>query len=358
MKPHITTEKDITKFIANKNSSVKEVLKVIDKNKQGVAFIVDSSLKLLGTITDGDVRRFILKGGDVNVNCEKVMNTSYHFVTRENLEDIDQIILDYGIRHIPLLKKGKLLERIFISDVTNDSDVIAVIMAGGEGKRLKEVTGGTPKPLIKIKDKTIIEECLLNLKKYHIKQVYLSLNYKADFIKNYFKNESKLGMDLKYITEQKKLGTAGALSLLPKDLQFDTVLVINADILTSTNIESLIRYHKEHHLLMSIAAKEYTVDIPFGVFDVNNGYLTGLQEKPLQKFLCNAGIYVLDKEVLKYIQKNINFDMTDLIKKLIQKSLPIGVFPLFEYWIDIGNLNDYSRAKKEYDTMFRRTNYE
>lgn len=358
MKPNIIKPDDIKKYKVHDDVSIKKVLRKIDKNKQGVAFVVDDNDALLGTITDGDVRRYILKGGDLDVDCAIVMNKSYASVESFNNDEIIHLMAEHGIKHVPLLTGKKKLEKIFKAEEINDSNVVAVIMAGGEGKRLKEVTGDTPKPLTKIKEKTMIEENLANLKEYNIDQVYLTLNYRAEDFKNRFKDGSDFGIDLKYIVEDKKLGTAGALSLLPKDLHADTILVMNADVLTSTNFNSLINYYNEHHLLMCIAAKEYTLDVPFGIFEVNNGYLTGIKEKPTQKFLCNAGIYVLNKEVLKYIPKGKYFDMTDLIKTLVSKSLPIGAFPLIEYWIDIGNINDFNTAKKEYDTVFKRKNYE
>ena len=349
---------DIKKYIVYNKSSVMDVLKAIDQNKEGIAFVVDDNLTLLGTISDGDIRRFILKGGDISLNCEEIMNPSYIYVEEYNYDEIKRLMAEYKIRHIPLLKDEKVLDKVCVSENSYAFNVIAVIMAGGEGKRLKTLTGDIPKPMVKIKEKTILEEIITNLESHNIKQIYLALNYKADVIKEYLKDGSEFGVDLKYIVESKKLGTAGALSLLHKDVFADAILVLNADVLTAINFESLIRYYKEHHLLMCIATKEYTVDIPFGVFDVTNGYLVGIKEKPSQKFFCNAGIYVLNREVLKFIPRDKKFDMTDLINILIQENLPVGVFPLFEYWIDIGNLNDFRTAKKEYDTAFKRRNYE
>jgi len=355
----IRTE-DINKFIVNKKATIKEVLKVIDRNKEGIALVVDDNLRLLGTITDGDIRRFILRNGDVNISCEKVMNTAYVCAKNDYEKDIISLLKEHRIRHIPLLDKNKRLIKLFVSDKIYDlsKEVTAVIMAGGEGKRLREVSPNLPKPLVKIDKKPVLEEVINNLKQHNITQIYTSLNYKAQTIKDYLGNGNKFGVDIKHIVEKVKLGTAGALSLLPENEVADTILVINADVLTTTNFESLINYYQDHRLLMCIVTKEYIFEIPFGVFDICNGYLVGIKEKPSQRFFCNAGIYVLNKEIIQFIPERKKFDMTDLMKVLVHKSLPIGIFPLYEYWIDIGDVNDYKIAKKEYNKIFKRRTYE
>jgi len=350
----------IRKFIARKGSTVRDVLRVIDQNKEGIALVVDKNLRLLGTITDGDVRRFVLKNGDLDSKCESVMNRTYVYTRKDSLEEVDRLIGQTRVRHVPLLGTGKKLIKVFVSDAIGDSrqQVIAVVMAGGEGKRLKEVSRNVPKPLVKIERRSVLEDVIVGLREHNIKDIYLAVRYKAEAIKEHIEDGSRLGVTLKYLEEKKKLGTAGALSLLPEDETPKTVLVINADVLTATNYTSLIEFHHDHHLLMCIASKEYVFDVPYGVFDVSNGYLTGITEKPSLRFFCNAGIYVLDREILRLIPKNKEFDMTDLMSLLIHKSLPVGVFPLYEYWIDIGNAADLSRARSEYGTLFKKREYE
>ena len=347
------------KFIAKKGSAVKEVLRVIDRNKEGVALVVNSNLKLLGVITDGDVRRFILKQGDLDSKCETVMSHSYVYTRKDSLEEVERLMGETGVRHVPLLGKGNKLIKVFVSDVISDLSqrVVAVIMAGGEGKRLREVSRDVPKPLVKIERRTVLEDVIVGLRDHNVRDIYLSVGYKAQVIKDHIEDGSRLGVTLKYLEERKKLGTAGALSLLREDEIPKTILVINADVLTATNYTSLIDFYRKHHLLMCIASKEYVFDVPYGVFDVCNGYLTGIKEKPSLRFFCNAGIYVLDREILRLIPKNQKYDMTDLMKLLIHKSLPIGAFPLYEYWIDIGNAADLSKAKSDYKT-FKKRKYE
>lgn len=351
---------DIKKFIVNKKSTIKEVLKVIDQNKDGIALVVEKDLRLLGTITDGDVRRFILKNGDINLRCDRVINTRYVYTKKDSIEEVKRLMGENRIRHIPLLGKGKKLIKFFISDTIYDfhQRLVAVVMAGGEGRRLRKISRNVPKPLVKIKQKPILEDIILGLKSHNIKEIYLALRYKAQSIKDYFKDGSKLGVTLNYLVEKKTLGTAGALSLIPENKISEAILVINADLLTTANYTSLIDFYYDHHLLMCIAVKEYIFDIPYGVLDISNGYLIGVKEKPSLRSFCNAGIYVLNTRILKLIPKNKEFHMTDLIKLLIHKSLPIGVFPLYEYWIDIGNIDDFHKAKSEYDSLFRRRSYE
>ncbi|UCC95522.1 MAG: NTP transferase domain-containing protein [Candidatus Omnitrophota bacterium] len=351
---------DLKKFIVSKKASIRDALKTIDANKEGIALIVDEKKRLLGTITDGDIRRFILKNGDIDAKCAKVMNTSFVHTKKDSPQDIKQLMAEYRIRHIPVLGKHKELLQFIVSDTLYDAhrEIVAVVMAGGEGRRIQDISKGIPKPLLKIKGKPILEEVILQLKEHHIHTIYLALNYKASAFKEYFRDGSQLGVNLHYLTEKKKLGTAGPLSLLPKDLKSETLLVINGDVLTSTNLRSLIRFYEEHHLLMCVAAKEYVFDIPFGVFNVSQGYLMGIEEKPSQKFFCNAGMYVVNRRVLKFIPKDRQFDMTDLIQILIHKSLPIGVFPLYEHWVDIGNINDYRQAQDAYDKLFKSRSYD
>ncbi len=351
---------NIKKFIVSKKSTVQDILKVIDKNREGIALVVDDKSRLLGTITDGDVRRFILKNPDIHTKCEKIMNRSYEYTKKDSFEEIKRLMQENRIRHIPLIGKDRKLIRLFISDTIYEPQqgIVAVIMAGGEGRRLKEITPKTPKPLVEIGQKPILEEIITDLKAHNIRQIYIILNYKAKTIQRHFGDGSNFGVNVKYIIEKKKLGTAGALSLLPKEGLPETILVINSDLLTNANFKSLISFYHDRHFFMCIAAKEYVFDIPFGVFDMSNGYLIGIKEKPSQRFFCNAGIYVLNREIIKFVPKNKKFDMTDLIKIVTHRSLPVGAFPLFEYWIDIGNVDDYRRAKKEYNTVFKKRAYE
>ncbi len=350
----------IAKFIVREDASLREALRVIDQNKEGIVLVVDAKNRLCGIITDGDVRRFILKNGDISTRCDTIMNKEYFYSTHGSPEEAKKLMTRQRIRHIPYLGKDKKLLSLFISDTIYElkESVAAVVMAGGEGARVREISQGIPKPLLKIKEKPILEEVLLGFKRHHINRIFLALNYRAKDFKDYFRDGSSLGLDITYLEEKKKLGTAGALSLLPKALPYETLLVMNADVLTATNLTSLIQFYRDHHLLMCVAAKEYVFDIPFGIFEVANGHLVGLKEKPSERFFCNAGIYVLDKQVLEFIPKNKRYDMTDLIKLLLGKSLPIGAFPLYEYWIDIGNKGDFHRAGNEYDKIFKRREYE
>jgi dTDP-glucose pyrophosphorylase len=351
---------DIKRFVVKSNSSIREVLRVIDNTKEGIALVVDGKSRLLGTITDGDIRRFILKDGDINTRCSQLMNKTFSYINEDSLDSAERLMREHRIRHIPLLNKQRKLIKLYISDIIYEphKQVAAVIMAGGKGSRLSEVTKGIPKPLMKINGKPILEEIITALKKHKITQIYISLNYKAQLIRNYFGNGSKFGVNIKYLIEKRKLGTAGALSLLPKDDLSETLLVVNGDVLTATNLQSIIDFHRNHRLLMCVAAKEYNLEIPFGVFDITNGYLVGIKEKPSQRFFCNAGIYVLSREIIKFIPKNKLFNMTDLVKVMLHRSLPIEAFPLYEYWIDIGNAEDYRKAKREYQKMFKRRIYE
>lgn len=351
--------KQIDKFSITQEATIKEVLIAIEANQNGIIFVIDNAARLIGSISDGDIRRFLLTGRSIDIKCQEIMNKKFVFSRSDNAAELIALMKQHKIRHIPILDEQKKLISISISDkfYEKKTDVIVVIMAGGEGTRLKAVTGETPKPLFKIQEKAVIEEIIENLAAYNMTQIYMALNYKAEEFIDFLGDGKQWGVEIKYLMETKKLGTAGALSLLPEDLSSENVIVMNADILTKINFTNFLDYHKEHHAWMTVTAKEYMINIPFGVFEVVNGYLVGVKEKPVNKFFCNTGIYALTNEVLKFIPKNKQFDMIDLINILIVKSYPIGIFPVYEYWIDIGSIDDYQMAKKEYDLTFKRKDY-
>ncbi len=338
---------DINRFCVKETDSIRSCMEVIDQNKQGIALIVNTEQKLTGTVTDGDIRRIILAGKSVEGPVSKIMWTNPLSASSDSSEtEIKELMNRYLVRNIPILDENGCPRRIVnLRDLVSEEDggQCAVIMAGGEGKRLRPLTDGIPKPMIEVGGKPILESIIKALTQNDIPRIFISVNYKADVIEDFFKDGSNHGAEITYLKEEKKLGTAGALTLLP-EIPSKFLLVINGDVITKTNFSRLIDFHREHRCVMTVAATQYVFDIPYGVLELSGHYLLGIKEKPKKRFLCNAGIYMINTEVLSLIPKDTEYDMTDLIKTLVAKGLPVTTFPVHELWIDIGRMEDLKRV--------------
>jgi NDP-sugar pyrophosphorylase family protein len=224
-------------------------------------------------------------------------------------------------------------------------------MAGGLGERLKPLTNETPKPLIRIGDKPILETVLTGFIKAGFSRFFISVNYKAEMIQDFFRDGSKWGVEISYLHEKKRLGTAGALSLLPQrpDRPF---FVMNGDLLTTVNFEHMLKYHSEHQAFSTVCVREHSVTVPFGVVELDDHRLISIREKPTHKYFVNAGVYLLDPGVLDFIDGNEAVDMPMLIERTIAKDKTSVVFPLREYWIDVGRVDDLQRASEEFQRIF------
>ena len=343
-------DKDINQFCLKESATVRECMGVIDKNKQGIALIVNTQGRLIGTVTDGDIRRFILAGHSIDKSVASVMWTKPLTAPLGTSEkELKELMNKHLVSNIPILdSNGCPFKIINLRDIVSEEVVCqyAVIMAGGKGKRLKPITKNIPKPMIKVGNKPILENIINYLKESAIVNIYISLNYKADIIENYFKDGSEYGVNITYLKEDKELGTAGALTLLP-EIPSSPLLVINGDVITKTNFLRLIEFHKQHRCVMTVAATQYKLNIPFGVLNTSGHYLLGIEEKPEQRFLCNAGIYMLNPEALPLIPGDTEFDMTDLIIELVRKGLPVTTFPIHESWVDIGHTDDLRKAQND-----------
>ena len=341
-------DKNIKQFCLNEAATVRECMEVIDRNKQGIALIINDHGKFLGTVTDGDIRRFILSGGSVEKPVPRVMwSDALTAPVGTSREKIKELMNRYLVRNIPILDEaGCPCDIISLRDVVSEKDgaQCAVIMAGGEGRRLRPITEHIPKPMIEMNGKPILENIINSLSRSGIVNIFISLNYKADVIESYFKDGSDHNVKIGYLRENKKLGTAGALTLLP-DVPSKPIVVINGDVITKANFLRLIEFHNQHRCVMTVAAIQYMLKIPYGVLNLSGQYLLGIKEKPKQKFLCNAGIYMINPEIVSIIPKNMEFDMIDLIREVVRRGLPVTTFPIHEYWIDVGEIDDLKKAR-------------
>jgi dTDP-glucose pyrophosphorylase len=338
-------------YIINPNKPMIDAITQIDLNGAGFLCVVSMDKKLLGTITDGNVRRAIIRGLNTSSHCEEIMDKNPVFAFKGiSKEAILDILLRYKIRSLPILDANKTLVEIkHLNQLVSEPkvDKIAVIMAGGEGLRLRPLTEFIPKPMIEIDDKPVLEHLIIGLKNEGFDTFYISVNYLSDKITSYFRNGENLGVKIKYLHEKNKLGTAGALSMLPKDIP-EIVLVLNGDILSKVSYQSIIDFHISNESHLTVAASTYKFEIPFGVMNISENFIVeNIQEKPVKTFLCNAGIYILSPETIKLIPKDERFDMTDLIDLALLKKNKVQAFPLYEQWIDIGTKDDLIRAKDQ-----------
>ena len=339
----------------NKNQTIKEALQIIDKGAIRIAIVLDETQKVIGTLTDGDIRRGLLNSLTLDSTID---NLYFKTPTLANINDSKEAIIQKAITkrlyQIPIVDdNGKLVD---IEDLASLLKVTTkrnrvILMAGGLGTRLRPLTENIPKPLLKVGNKPILETIIENFAKYGFVNITISVNYKADMIKEYFGDGSKLGVNIDYIQETKRLGTAGALSLI-KNRPQEPFFVMNADLLTNVNFSHLLDFHSFENSIATMCVREYDYQVPYGVIETNGSDIVSIKEKPIQSFFVNAGIYTLSPQVFEIIPKNEFYDMPTLFEDMIQKELKTISFPVHEYWMDIGKMADFEQAQVEYSEIF------
>ena len=334
---------------------IREVIQLIDSSGIQIAIIVDSSGCLLGTVTDGDIRRGILKEIKLDQPVSLVMNPKPTTATDQSTRSENhQVMAAKKLRHLPILDKGNKVVRLQLSEDFYGSpklDNWVVLMAGGLGSRLAPLTDYHPKPMLKVGDRPILETILLKFVETGFWKFYISVHYKADMIEEYFGDGSKWGVEINYLREKEGMGTAGALGLLPSK-PVAPVLVMNGDLLTKVDFSSFLKFHVEQKAKATMCVREYDFQVPYGVVKLDNDAILSIDEKPIQKFFVNGGIYFLDPEVLTLIPENKPIDMPALFHLLIEKKHKAAAFPIREYWMDIGRLQDFERAQGDFLRMF------
>ncbi len=339
----------------HQDTTMKESLRVIDKGAKRIAIVIDEEQKVLGTLNDGDIRRALLKGLTLE---DSIKDVYYKDPTVCNIKEskeeiIKQTILNH-VYQIPIVDdENKIvgLEDLATLMTKIDKKNKVIIMAGGLGTRLHPLTIDTPKPLLTVGKKPILQTIIENFESYGFKNIIISVNYKSEMIKEYFGDGSNFGVNIEYLEENKRLGTAGALSLLKEkpDLPF---FVMNGDLLTNVNFEHLLDFHSFGNSIATMCVREYQYQIPYGVIETENDQITSIIEKPTNKFFVNAGIYLLSPKILEDIPNNEFFDMPTLFDKLITNQKNVLSFPIHEYWLDIGQHNDFIQANDEYNDNF------
>jgi dTDP-glucose pyrophosphorylase len=350
-----TVKTEIEKYLVGPHCSIRDAMVSIDRNAGGIVFVVDQERRLLGTVSDGDVRRAILKGITLDqplqclVGNEPRLN-SLPVVASPGTPELDLLkaMNEHSVRQIPIVAAdGRVLDVAFLDDLVKNYELPlrAVIMAGGYGVRLRPLTDETPKPMLPVGGRPLLQHTIEQLKKSGIQRVDLSTHYKADVIAHHFGDGRDFGLQIEYIHEDSPLGTAGALRGV--NGCEGPLLVINGDILTEVNFRALLDYHREHAAMLTVGVRQYQVQVPYGVVECEGSKVTGISEKPKVGFFVNAGIYLLDPRARNYIPSGQRFDMTDLIQRLVEDKRLVVSFPIVEYWLDIGSPLDYEQAQMD-----------
>ncbi|KLD99965.1 nucleotidyltransferase family protein [Aliarcobacter butzleri] len=337
------------KLILTDRTDFKDAVKKLDKNGNGVLPVVDINDNLLGLITDGDIRKAILNN---NLDLEHIINKNpYKLNMNSSKKQIINYLKKVHRRHLPLVDDKNKFIKIFTLDEIefNFKSNWVVIMAGGLGTRLGELTKDIPKPMLKVGAKPMIEHIIDMFVSHGFTKFMLSVNYKAEVIKEYFKDGSKFGIEVRYLEEKKRLGTGGALSLIDVELN-EPFFVTNGDVLSSLDYEELLSYHKEQNSIATMCIRKDTYQIPYGVIEIDEkNNIKAMKEKPIKDFFINTGIYVLNSEVLNYVPKDEFFDLPTLFDVLKRENKSTKAFEITDYWIDMGKPSDYEKIKEKYD---------
>lgn len=333
-----------------------KAIEIIDRSGLRIALVVNENGRLLGTVTDGDVRRAILKRLSLDEAVSAAMNPAPSYVYHEqSRENAIQLMKSKKLHQIPVLDKNLRVVGLEIADelfTPPPRDNWVLLMAGGLGRRLEPLTENCPKPLLKVGDKPLLETILESFIEQGFKNFYISVNYKADMIKKHFGDGSRWAVEIKYLQEDKSLGTAGALGLLPTKPE-EPLLLMNGDILTKMNYGKLLDFHNKDLAEATICVKEYTNHIPYGVVTIKKNQLLKIEEKPQRLFFISGGIYVFNPTVLDYISPGSSVDIPVLLKTLLAHDKKVAAFPIREYWIDIGHFEDYQRANNDFTKVFK-----
>ncbi|MDO6471587.1 nucleotidyltransferase family protein [Maribacter sp. 1_MG-2023] len=334
-------------------STIREALiKLQDLAKDAILFVVDDEDKLLGSLTDGDIRRGLIDGVEVTDNVNKIIQPNPKFIRKgeKNLEKIIEY-REGNYRILPVLDDNNIVVTVInFRLIRSYLPVDAVIMAGGKGTRLRPLTEHTPKPLLKVGSKPIMEHNLDRLALYGIDDFWISVKYLGEQIEDYFGNGSQKNINLSYVWEDKPLGTIGAVSKID-DFSHDYVLLTNSDLLTNLDYEHFFLDFKNNDADLAVVTIPYQVNIPYAVLETNNGHVINFKEKPTYTYYSNGGIYLIKKSALKYLPKESFFNATDLMEKLIEDGKKVVSYPLSGYWLDVGKHEDFEKAQRDIEQI-------
>tara|TARA_B100000787_G_scaffold72772_1_gene53530 strand:- start:1840 stop:2925 length:1086 start_codon:yes stop_codon:yes gene_type:complete len=347
--------KNWKRAIIDSNISLKKAIQNLNKTALQICFVYKND-KFYGTLTDGDIRRGLIKGIELNDKIDLIVNTKPNIILQKDLDKkiiVNRVFKKFNSNLIPIINSKKIITDIFRNETLFQNvkklDYEMIIIAGGKGKRLMPLTKNTPKALIKVSGKPILENIILKAKKEGIKNFSLVTFHMHNKIYKYFKDGKKLGVNIKYIREKSPLGTAGGITLL--NSQKNRILIVtNCDIITNLNYMDVVNFHKTNKNKVTIASKFYILSNPYGVIKLgNSNSVLRIDEKPSESNLISAGVYVINSRILSYFKKGQKIDMTDFINYLVKKNIKVGTCPIHENWTDIGSLTDLKKYRTEYN---------
>lgn len=349
--------RDLTDFLIDPAESLRVAMARINANRAGIVLVVDGERCLIGTITDGDIRRAILDGIAVATTVRELLAKRSapapgRTVTASpgaSPQELLRLMSTNGVRQVPLCDgDGRVVDLAIEHKLVRNLVPLAkaVIMAGGHGHRLQPLTERTPKPMLPMGDKPLLEHIVTHLRDAGIDRINITTHYQPESIREHFGDGSEFGVAIDYVHEDEPLGTAGALHSLKASSA--PLLVMNGDVLTNVDLNAMLAYHREYRGVMTVAVREYQHAVPYGVIEGRDGYVHSLVEKPKHRCFINAGIYIIEPEAVGEVPAGKRFDMTDLIEALLAKGKSVASFPIHEYWADIGRQDDYERAQQDF----------
>jgi len=343
--------RDLVDYLVRPDASLREVIQIIDRGAAQIALVVDAKNKLLGVITDGDIRRAMLRNESLMGLAESIMFRDFRALpTTATEEEALAFMRLEKLHQIPAIDEQGRLVRLFLLEELikpKKRPNPVVIMAGGEGKRLRPLTQDCPKPMLRVGGKPLLEIILEQCIDAGFQHFYLSVNYLKKQIQDYFGDGARWQVRIDYLEETQPLGTGGALSLLPQK-PTEPLLVLNGDVLTRVDFGRLLRFHDEHQAAATLCVREHTTQIPYGVVRMDDLHVLTLIEKPVFSHYVNAGIYLLDPALLDLVPQDRFFDMPTLLEKAMQRQHRVSAFPIHEYWLDVGHPETLERAHGEW----------
>tara|TARA_Y100000996_G_C22528801_1_gene645619 strand:- start:609 stop:1625 length:1017 start_codon:yes stop_codon:yes gene_type:complete len=332
---------NLNQYLISSKKNIKQTIIQINKYGLKLVCVVDDKNHLIGTVSDGDVRRGLLKNFTLENSIKKIMNKTPKFVKeKNNPNEVTKIFSKFKVQAIPVLdKNGKLID-ILSFNKNNHFENIVYIVAGGRGKRMMPLTKSTPKPLLEYAGVPLLESILIKLKSQGFKNIVLSINYLGKQIEEYFKKGESFGLNINYIKENKEMGTAGSLAKLNKFHNNHPIIMSNSDLITNLDFKNLLNYHVKHNSDLTMASKKHEYQNPYGVIMNKGKKVLKINEKPIHTFNVNAGVYVIDFKLLKFVKKNSYLDMPNFIQNLLRLKKRVSLFPLHEIWKDIANPKD------------------
>lgn len=341
------------KHLLQNGSKIRDALERLDiLAKDAIVFIVDQDNHLVGSLTDGDVRRGLLKGFSIDHLVDEIIQPNPKFI-RKGERNINKVIeyRENNFKILPVLdKEDKIVNVINFRELKSYLPIDAVIMAGGRGERLRPLTDSTPKPLLKVGDKPILEHNLDRLRLFGIDDFWITVKYLGEQIENFFGNGHERSINIQYIHENEPLGTIGAVSKI-KNFTHDNILVTNSDLLTNIDYEHFFLDFLKNDADFSVVAIPYSVDIPYAVLETNKGHVLNFREKPTYTYYSNGGIYLIKREMLNHLPIEKHYNATDLMEALIKSGNKVISYPLAGYWLDIGRHEEYEKAQKDIKTI-------